>query len=90
MIKKLKLISVYGNLLGFYGEDGNNHKVYEALERLRVVWRNQEIQRIEKNLELVQYRLRGVEAVGIVTHGRRMEQVRVHITLRRRALTGRD
>ena len=79
MLKKLKLISIYSNLLGFFVEDNEEDEVYESLDRLRITWRNQEIKRIKENLEQTQYRLRGVEAVGIVTNGRRMEQVRTHV-----------
>ena len=77
MTKKLKLIEVYDDILDFYGEDDEEDEAYEALEKLRVHWRNQEISRIKANLEQTQYRLQGPEAVAIITNGRRMEQVSI-------------
>ncbi len=73
--KKLNLISVYDNILAFYGESDENDGTYEALEKLRVAWRNLELKRIKANLEKTRYRLKGVEAVAIITDGRRVEQV---------------
>lgn len=76
MLKKLKLINVYEDILDFFGEgDDDTDGAYDALEKLRVTWRRQEIKRIAGNLEQIQYRLQGVEAVDIVTNGRRLEQV---------------
>ncbi|PSS37523.1 hypothetical protein PHLCEN_2v637 [Hermanssonia centrifuga] len=72
--KKLNLISVYDNILAFYGESDENDGTYEALEKLRVAWRNLELKRIKANLEKTRYRLKGVEAVAIITDGRRVEQ----------------
>ena len=75
MTKKLSLISVYPDVLGFFGEDADNDEAYTMLEKLRVIWRNQEMKRIRDNLELTKYRLMSPEAVTAVTNGRRLEQV---------------
>ncbi|PSS38103.1 hypothetical protein PHLCEN_2v83 [Hermanssonia centrifuga] len=74
MTKKLKLLSVYDNILDFYGESEDDDGAYDSLEELRVAWRNLEIKRIKANLETTKYRLKGIEAVAIVTDGRRIEQ----------------
>ncbi len=75
MTKKLKLLSVYDNILDFYGESEDDDGAYDSLEELRVAWRNLEIKRIKANLETTKYRLKGIEAVAVVTDGRRIEQV---------------
>lgn len=75
MTKKLSLISVYPDILGFFGEDADNDEAYAMLEKLRVIWRNQEMKRIRDNLELTKYRITSPEAVTAVTNGRRLEQV---------------
>ena len=77
MTKKLKLIAVYDDVLGFFGEDTDNNNAYETLEKLRISWRNMEMKRIKGNLEQTKYRLTGLEAVATVTNGRRLEQVGV-------------
>lgn len=80
MTKKLKLIEVYDNLLSFWDDDDDD--AYEPLEKLQVSWRNQQIKDIRANLELVQYRLQGVDAVNTVIDGHRLEQVSTIMILR--------
>ncbi|KAI0338806.1 hypothetical protein BDW22DRAFT_677359 [Trametopsis cervina] len=65
------LVEVYSDVLGYFGEAESGNAAYGALERLRVVWRNLELQRVHKNLEKTQYRLKGIESVAVVTDGRR-------------------
>ena len=73
--KPIGLIDMYGDLLGYFGESEYDNEAYEALERLRVIWRNLELQQIRANLEKVQYRLQGKESVGLILDGRRLEHV---------------
>ena len=75
MTKKLKLIEVYEDALELYGDEDEAEDAYEALDRLRVAWRNQEIKQIKANLEQIQYRFKGAETITAVSNGRRLEQV---------------
>lgn len=71
----LRLVSMYTNILSIFGEDEDGEEAYEALERLRVVWRNLEMKRIKANLERMQYRLKGGDYISLVLDNRRLEQV---------------
>ena len=73
---ELKLISMYDNILAYLGESEDSNEDYEALEKLRVVWRSIEMKRIKSNLEKVQYQLKDADYVSLVLDGRRVEHVR--------------
>ena len=75
MLKRLKLIDIYEDVLDSYGEDTSEDGPYAALDRLRIPWRHRELAYIKANLERTQYRLQGIEAVAVVTNGCRLEQV---------------
>lgn len=73
LTKDLAFVSVYENILAFLGEDEDGDDAYEAMEHLRVTWRNLEMKRIKANLDRVQYRLKGADYVSLVLDGRRLE-----------------
>lgn len=76
--KKLSLISMYNNILSFLGESQEGQH-YEALEQLRVVWRNIELKRLKANLEKIQYQLKGPDYVPLVLDGGRVDYVSVSV-----------
>lgn len=86
MTEDLQLISMYTNVLLFWGENGETGSAYVALERLRVVWRDIETARIRANLEQVKYQLRNLDYVSFVLSDRRPEHyimILIHLLLSR-------
>ena len=72
--KKLKLITISDNVSGFLDESEND-EADEALEIIRVSWRNLEMRRIKSNLESLNYRLPDKDYVSLVLDGGRIENV---------------
>lgn len=69
--KKLRVISIYTNILTFLSQsDSDGQVAYDALERLRVVWRAYQMKRLKVNLESMQYHLKTAADVSLVLDGR--------------------
>lgn len=76
VIKRLRLIRVYGSIDAYVAADtGDSEKAYEALEKLRKQWRTQQMERVKKNLDDTQYTISDPEVVGLVVGQGRIEQV---------------
>ena len=76
MTKKLRLIRVYIDMIGWLEAGTEDEEAYANLEKLRVAWRNEQIKKMKENVEHVHYNFQGVETVVAVIGGRRLEQVR--------------
>ncbi|KIJ51454.1 hypothetical protein M422DRAFT_776699, partial [Sphaerobolus stellatus SS14] len=72
--RRLNLITIYDQLLKFYGESMTNDEVYGEIQKLRVQWRTIQEEQIAKNLERSKYRLQSEEAVSLILGTPRIEQ----------------
>ena len=51
MTKKLRLICVYVDMIGFMDSGSEDEEAYASLEKLRIMWRNEQIKKMKENLE---------------------------------------
>lgn len=85
IIKRLRLITLQGNIEAYSAAETNDaENAYDALEKLQVAWRRNQIKFITQKLEEKNYMIGSAEEMSSVLYGKRIEQV--SLPLRTRAI----